>query len=80
LKINGTCTFTTWKIIPECKFATSGIKNKKTIPLENYVVEVYDKSWQPQPIHVCKGVGLGQVVRKVRQHTDDHEFESQQWQ
>jgi hypothetical protein len=26
------------------------------------------------------GVGLGRVVRKVRQHPDDHEFESQQWQ
>jgi hypothetical protein len=25
------------------------------------------------------GVGLGRVVRKVRQHPDDHEFESQQW-
>jgi hypothetical protein len=25
-------------------------------------------------------VGLGRVVRKVRQHPDDHEFESQQWQ
>jgi hypothetical protein len=26
------------------------------------------------------GVGLGWVVRKVRQHPDDHEFESQRWQ
>jgi hypothetical protein len=26
------------------------------------------------------GVGLGRVVRKVRQHPDDHEFESQQRQ
>jgi hypothetical protein len=26
------------------------------------------------------GVGLGRVVRKVRQHPDDHEFKSQQWQ
>jgi hypothetical protein len=26
------------------------------------------------------GVGLGRVVRKVRQHPDDHEFESHQWQ
>jgi hypothetical protein len=26
------------------------------------------------------GVGLGRVVRKVRQHPDDHEFESQRWQ
>jgi hypothetical protein len=26
------------------------------------------------------GVGLGRVVRKVRQHPDDHEFEFQQWQ
>jgi hypothetical protein len=26
------------------------------------------------------GVGPGRVVRKVRQHPDDHEFESQQWQ
>jgi hypothetical protein len=26
------------------------------------------------------GVGLGRVVRKVRQHADDHEFESQRWQ
>jgi hypothetical protein len=25
-------------------------------------------------------VGLGRVVRKVRQHPDDHEFESQRWQ
>jgi hypothetical protein len=25
-------------------------------------------------------VGLGQVVRKVRQHPEDHRFESQQWQ
>jgi hypothetical protein len=25
-------------------------------------------------------VGFGRVVRKVRQHPDDHEFESQQWQ
>jgi hypothetical protein len=25
-------------------------------------------------------VGLGRVVRKVRQHPVDHEFESQQWQ
>jgi hypothetical protein len=27
-----------------------------------------------------KLVRLGRVVRKVRQHPDDHEFESQQWQ
>jgi hypothetical protein len=26
------------------------------------------------------GVGLGRVVRKVREHPDDHEFESQRWQ
>jgi hypothetical protein len=26
------------------------------------------------------GVGLGRVVRKVRQHPDDHEFKSQRWQ
>jgi hypothetical protein len=26
------------------------------------------------------GVGLGRVVRKMCQHPDDHEFESQQWQ
>jgi hypothetical protein len=26
------------------------------------------------------GVGLGRVVREVRQHPDDHEFESQRWQ
>jgi hypothetical protein len=26
-----------------------------------------------------KGMGLGRVVRKVRQHPDDHEFESQRW-
>jgi hypothetical protein len=26
------------------------------------------------------GVGLGRVVRKMRQHPDDHEFESQRWQ
>jgi hypothetical protein len=35
------------------------------------------------PVHVFNpmcGVGLGRVVRKVRQHPDDHEFESQQWQ
>jgi hypothetical protein len=25
-------------------------------------------------------VGLGRVVRKVRQHPEDHEFESQWWQ
>jgi hypothetical protein len=25
-------------------------------------------------------VGLGRVVRKVRQHPEDHEFESQRWQ
>jgi hypothetical protein len=25
-------------------------------------------------------VGLGQVVRKVRQHPEDHRFESQRWQ
>jgi hypothetical protein len=25
-------------------------------------------------------VGLGRVVRKVRQHPDVHEFESQRWQ
>jgi hypothetical protein len=28
----------------------------------------------------CIGVGLGRVVRKVRQHPDDHDFESQRWQ
>jgi hypothetical protein len=26
------------------------------------------------------GVGLGRVVRKVCQHPDDHELESQRWQ
>jgi hypothetical protein len=26
------------------------------------------------------GVGLGRVVKKVSQHPDDHEFESQRWQ
>jgi hypothetical protein len=31
-------------------------------------------------ISAYRGVGLGRVVRKVRQHPDDHEFESQQWQ
>jgi hypothetical protein len=25
-------------------------------------------------------LGLGRVVREVRQHPDDHEFESQRWQ
>jgi hypothetical protein len=25
-------------------------------------------------------VGLGRVVREVRQHPEDHEFESQRWQ
>jgi hypothetical protein len=32
-----------------------------------------------QPTDIV-GVGLGRVVRKVRQHPDDHEFESQRWQ
>jgi hypothetical protein len=27
-----------------------------------------------------RGVGLGRVVREVRQHPEDHEFESQRWQ
>jgi hypothetical protein len=31
-------------------------------------------------LHPTMGVGLGRVVRKVRQHPDDYEFESQQWQ
>jgi hypothetical protein len=31
-------------------------------------------------LFVILGVGLGRVVRKVHQHPDDHEFESQQWQ
>jgi hypothetical protein len=26
------------------------------------------------------GVGLGRVVREVRQHPDDHKFDSQRWQ
>jgi hypothetical protein len=31
-------------------------------------------------MHVCTGVGLSQVVREVRQHPEDHRFESQRWQ
>jgi hypothetical protein len=34
----------------------------------------------PQKNVSIKGVGLGRVVRKVRQHPEDHEFESQRWQ
>jgi hypothetical protein len=33
-----------------------------------------------QNCFIKSGVGLGRVVRKVRQHPDDHEFKSQQWQ
>jgi hypothetical protein len=29
---------------------------------------------------VIRGGGLGRVVREVRQHSKDHEFESQRWQ
>jgi hypothetical protein len=36
------------------------------------------KSGFTSPVYT--GVGLGRVVRKVRQHPDDHEFESQRWQ
>jgi hypothetical protein len=43
------------------------------------------RSAKSQPCHPCtslknKGVGLGRVVREVRQHPDDHEFEFQRWQ
>jgi hypothetical protein len=31
-------------------------------------------------LDMSHGVGLGRVVRKVCQHPDDHEFESQRWQ
>jgi hypothetical protein len=35
----------------------------------------------PQSIEfIASLVGLGQVVKEVRQHPEDHEFESQQWQ
>jgi hypothetical protein len=37
-------------------------------------------NWLLMWIQTWDGVGLGLVVREVRQHPEDHEFESQRWQ
>jgi hypothetical protein len=46
-----------------------------------------EKEFWEQLIQACRlikfsntGVWLGRGVREVRQHPDDHEFESQRWQ